>query len=75
MTKKYRIAFPPLDYCGLCPYLKNEVYYEHENDFQEDNTDKMKEIIWCGFFIIPIQLTQKEWENIPDWCPLDEVEE
>lgn len=70
-----KIAYQPHDYCGICPYFKNMIYYETEKHFQEDNRNP-KEESYCGFFFpFPIKLTEEEYENIPDWCPLDDAEE
>lgn len=63
-----------VDYCGICPHFKNIIYYESHDKFQEDNEKNIKEDIFCGFFIWPIRLTRKDYDNIPDWCPLDEVQ-
>lgn len=71
MTK---IIHEEFDYCGVCPHLKNIIYYETEPDFQNE-ADDFKEDIFCDFFIWPIKLSKKEYETIPKWCPLQNKEE
>jgi hypothetical protein len=71
MTKQILV-----NYCGVCPDFKTLLYYKDKCDFENGVIGEMREIYYCDFFIFPIQLTEKEYKNIPQWCPLDnEVKE
>lgn len=64
------------DDCGGCEYFQNILYYESYEDFNNDTAaNNIKEEGYCRFHIWDIKLTKEEYENIPEWCPIDSCEE